>query len=98
MLPMPSSPGSTPQRVTGRRNRLLALALHTRDHGLCGRCGLLIRLGLPWTSPYALTIGHIRPLALGGSNDVANLRPEHRRCNLSAGTRDTRPVATIVKP
>ena len=86
------------RRVTGRRNRLLALALWNRDSGRCGRCGLPIDLRHHWLSRYALTIGHIRPHSQGGTYDMDNLRPEHRGCNLSGGTRDPRPMPRIVAP
>jgi 5-methylcytosine-specific restriction endonuclease McrA len=74
----------------------MALALHRRDHGVCWRCGLYIHLTYPWTSRYALTIGHRIPLAQGGSNEPDNLAPEHRGCNLSG--RPMQPRALIVTP
>lgn len=97
VLPMRASAGPS-RRVTGRRNRLLALALWNRDSGRCGRCGLPIILGHDWRSRYALTIGHIRPHSQGGTYDLSNLRPEHRGCNLAAGTRDPRPAPRIITP
>lgn len=97
MRKMPSEP-HTGRRVTGRRNRLLALALWHRDDGRCGRCGLPISLGHHWLSRYALTIGHILPHSQGGTYDPSNLRPEHRGCNLSGGVRDPRPTPRIVTP
>lgn len=48
--------------------------------------------------PLGLTIGHVIPLSHGGSDDDANLRPEHRRCNLAAGNRPTMPRATLATP
>ena len=98
MLQMRYQTGPVVLRVTGRRNRMLALALHHRDGGLCGRCHRPIPLGLHYTDPQSLTIGHIRPHALGGSYEPDNLRAEHRWCNLTAGMREDTPVANPVTP
>lgn len=52
----------------------------------CGRCGHLIDLSLPANHRMAFSAGHIVDLILGGAGiDPANLRPEHRGCNSSAG-------------
>ena len=51
-----------------------------------------------WRRSGALTIGHIIPLSVGGTNDLSNLAPEHRLCNLKAGDREPRPVASVVLP
>ena len=85
-------------RVTGRRNRLLALALWRMAGGLCARCGLEIDPTIHYTLPGALTIGHKTPISRGGSNELANLGPEHRRCNLDAGNREPRAIASPVRP
>lgn len=77
---------------------MLALALWRRDGGLCRRCQLEIDPRLHFTLPGALTIGHIRPLSQGGTNDTTNLASEHRRCNLAAGDRPDRAVSTPVQP
>lgn len=45
----------------------------------CPKCGLLIYPDQAWD------IGHQQDQALGGSNDLSNLHPEHARCNRSAG-------------
>lgn len=89
---------SSPRRITGRRNRLLAYGLWERDGGLCRRCGLPIDPTLHGYLPGALTIGHVIPLSQGGTDDPRNLGPEHRRCNLSAGARPDRPSAKVVRP
>ena len=98
VLPMPDSTRPYVQRITGRRNRLLAIALWHRDGGLCGRCGLEIDPTLHGYLPGALTIGHVDAIANGGGNDLRNLRAEHRRCNLAAGNREPRPIANPVRP
>ncbi|MGN6174652.1 MAG: HNH endonuclease [Streptosporangiaceae bacterium] len=35
----------------------------------------------------ATTVDHVRPLCLGGTNDLTNLVPACRRCNFSRGAR-----------
>lgn len=47
-------------------------AVHGRVCHLCGR-------------PGATTIDHIIPRALGGTDDLDNLRPAHHRCNSARG-------------
>lgn len=98
LLQMSGTTGPIVRRVTGRRNRLLAYGLWQRDGGRCGRCLLEIDPTLHGYLPGALTIGHIVPIARGGTNDPSNLRPEHRRCNLEAGSREARAVASPVRP
>lgn len=50
---------------------------------VCARCGHPIRPGQAWD------VGHVLPLDTHGhlADDPANMRPEHRRCNRSAGAR-----------
>lgn len=86
------------ERVRGRRNRIVATTIYQLHCGLCGRCGQAIDATLHYTHPGALTIGHVIPISKGGTNVLENLRPEHRRCNLSAGNREPRPVASPVTP
>lgn len=65
----------------------------------CGRCGEAIDPALPGTHADGATIGHRQALALGGTDDLDNLRAEHRRCNLAAGADvDAQPAATIALP
>jgi hypothetical protein len=45
----------------------------------CRRCRLPIDPQQPWH------LGHIEDRGTGGSDDPANLHPEHVRCNTSAG-------------
>jgi hypothetical protein len=48
--------------------------------------------------PMGPTLGHIVPMAEGGTDDLDNLRLEHRKCNLAAGKRIVRAIARIVPP
>ena len=98
LLPMQGGATAGLRRVTGRRNRMLALALWRRDDGLCGRCGLPIDPALDHRLPGALTIGHIVAHSAGGTYDPRNLQAEHSRCNKSGGNRTPLPIATVVRP
>lgn len=49
---------------------------------VCGICGGGIDLTLVWPAPGCLTIDHVVPIALGGSNLDRNLAPAHFSCNL----------------
>lgn len=62
----------------------LVAYLVKRDHGRCGKCHKPIRAR---KGPRRPSIGHIIPLALGGTHELANLQAEHLDCNLSAGAR-----------
>lgn len=54
-----------------RRNRAIVLAKSDVCH-LCGK-------------PGADTADHVVPYAYGGTDDVSNLRPAHKRCNSKRG-------------
>jgi 5-methylcytosine-specific restriction endonuclease McrA len=64
-----------------------------RDGAVCRRCGKPIDLTLSGRHPMGLTLGHIVAVAEGGSDELANLAPEHHRCNLGAG--DVAPRARV---
>ena len=51
---------------------------------LCSICGERKRPGDP------MTRGHIVPVALGGTDEAWNIRPEHRSCNGARGCQMTR--------
>jgi 5-methylcytosine-specific restriction endonuclease McrA len=68
-----------------RRDAALVLAF---QHGYrCHICGELIDVSLGPTDRMSLTIDHVVPVALGGTDDVDNLRPAHRVCNSIKGAR-----------
>ena len=73
--------------------RTLALVIE-RDGPRCGRCGGRLAWSASGLAADGPTLGHVTPLARGGSDALANLRPEHRRCNLAASDRDD-PAAVI---
>jgi 5-methylcytosine-specific restriction protein A len=43
--------------------------------GRCHLCELRIQVGQPWE------VEHVRPLALLGDDDAANMRPAHKDCH-----------------
>ncbi len=52
-----------------------------RDGWTCWLCGHRVDPHAPIGSPSSPTVDHVVPRSRGGSNDVANLRLAHRRCN-----------------
>jgi 5-methylcytosine-specific restriction endonuclease McrA len=42
-----------------------------------------------------VTVDHVIPRSLGGTNDLVNLRPAHGRCNSSRGNRAPRPPVLV---
>lgn len=53
----------------------------------CSICGLPINYDLKSPDPWSFTVDHIIPITNGGTSDMENLAPAHRRCNLVKGTR-----------
>lgn len=51
----------------------------------CWLCHQPIDITLPASHPRGLTLDHVLPRSRGGSHTIDNLRPAHRRCNLSRG-------------
>lgn len=82
----------------GHRLRQTRAQLIARHGAICGRCRGSIDLSLSGLHPRGLTIGHIVPVAAGGTDDLANLQPEHRACNLAGAPRLLQPRATIARP
>jgi 5-methylcytosine-specific restriction endonuclease McrA len=65
---------------TYRENRSLLLSQWSADLSTrCMRCGQRARVADPWEP------GHIIDVAQGGTDQISNLRPEHRSCNRKAG-------------
>lgn len=58
------------------------------DHiGICVICGFGIDHTERWRDE------HIRPLALGGSNELSNRGPAHERCSMGKDKTDVRRIA-----
>lgn len=66
--------------------RLAPLVVQTYG-AVCYLCGGGIDLAAPRRSPMGLSLDHVRPRSLGGSDEIDNLRPVHFRCNLKKGNR-----------
>lgn len=70
--------------IVVRRLRPMVLE---RDGHVCGICRCAIDVTLAVNHPLALTIDHVVPLAAGGTDDLVNLQPAHRQCNVEKGER-----------
>jgi 5-methylcytosine-specific restriction protein A len=64
-------------------------AVFLEHGGVCSICNGKIQVG------QAFDIDHIIPLALGGTNDPANLRPVHERCHRGVGSKTSDDVKAI---
>jgi 5-methylcytosine-specific restriction endonuclease McrA len=82
----------------GQVLRRVRAYLADRDGRRCGRCGESIDMALSGMHPMGATVGHVIPVARGGTDHPGNLRLEHRRCNLAAGDRLDPPRAAIAHP
>lgn len=80
-------PGRSSKWIT----RVRRVAIYLRDNFLCAYCGRSL-VGLP---PNAVTLDHVRPRALGGSNVSSNLVTACARCNF---TRKATPVRRYATP
>jgi 5-methylcytosine-specific restriction endonuclease McrA len=68
------------------------LRIFQDHHGVCDICGGFIDgIRDPWD------LDHRIPLALGGEDTDANLRPVHARCHRGAGSKTSADVAQIAK-
>jgi 5-methylcytosine-specific restriction endonuclease McrA len=85
-------------RKGGRRIARVRQYLLVRDGARCGRCGGVLDMRLSGLDAMGPTLGHIVPVAEGGTDDLDNLQLEHRKCNLAAGKRFIRALANIVPP
>lgn len=68
-------------------SRISAVELAEKFGNVCHLCNQVIDVSLPRTSKYGLTVDHILPLALGGSDDDSNLGVAHWICNSVKGAK-----------
>src|SRR3954466_5647791 len=61
--------------------------LGERDAWTCWVCSGDVDPACPSGSPHAASVDHVIPRSRGGTNDPANLRLAHRRCNGQRGSR-----------
>ena len=85
-------------RAGGRRIRATIELLIARGGPICGRCGGLVDVRRSGLDPLGPTVGHVMPVARGGSDELDNLALEHRACNLAGGARARSPRAAIAAP
>ena len=74
-----------------RRNRALILS----GSPVCAECGRPIDTSI--TDQYDPMFGvadHKTPVALGGTDDIDNLQPMHRRCN---GAKHSKPHSNLIR-
>jgi hypothetical protein len=84
-----------PARKSGEYRRNRAIIRARGDP--CARCGIEIEYDAPRyiigidgvrrEKPWAFDCCHIIPLALGGTEELHNLQPEHVRCSRASGGR-----------
>lgn len=60
-------------------NRARDRARIARDKPACHICGKAIDYTLPHTDPMAYQLDHVKPLAKGGADALANKKAAHRR-------------------
>lgn len=80
------------KRSTTTRDRARDRA--RRRNEACHICGQPIDYNLPWDNPRALVIDHVTALALGGADELANMKAAHRDCN---STKRARAFAPIIR-
>jgi len=68
--------------ATRRRKRELLIRRWGR---ICWLCRGRIDMRLDTLDRMAFTIDHVVPREHGGTNDIDNLRPAHRKCNMERG-------------
>lgn len=56
-------------------------AIYARDSWTCHLCAEPVDPSLPYNDPWAASLDHLTPRALGGTHDDDNLRLAHRWCN-----------------
>lgn len=61
--------------------------IYMRDNFCCQLCGARVTLEADYMDALAPTIDHIVPKALGGGDEIENLRLACRQCNSSRGAR-----------
>lgn len=77
---MPFATKAIRDRARGR------IAQQVRAGEPCALCRQPIDLALKYPHPEAFTVDHKRATSNAGTDDYANLRPAHNRCNVARGT------------
>ena len=74
-------------RAGGDKVGYIRVAIFERDGWKCGICHRKVDRTLRHPDAAAPSLDHIIPVAEGGTNEAANLRLVHLRCNLSRRNR-----------
>jgi 5-methylcytosine-specific restriction endonuclease McrA len=89
-MPSPNTSRTGTTAYLRARSRLLRRAMRLRLP--CHLCGKPIDYSLRTPDPGSFEADHVSPHSLGGTDDLDNLRPSHRRCNRARSNRpDARP-------
>ena len=65
--------------------KAIRMGIYDRDGWTCGICLEPVSRTAPPNDPWAPTLDHVLPRALGGSDELDNLRLAHRWCNTVRG-------------
>lgn len=71
---------------SGRRTQRLAAAVVAVYGWTCWLCHQPINPTARRTTSAGLSVDHVVPRSLGGTDHIANLRPAHMGCNAARGT------------
>lgn len=80
---------------SGRKVARLANLVVGRWGSTCWLCKEPIDLSADRRGPSGLSVDHVTPRSKGGTDDLWNLRPAHRRCNVS---RQAKPASQFRPP
>ena len=82
-------------RWTSRDAARLAPLVLSEYGATCWLCGKPIDTTLPRTHRLGLTLDHVQARAMGGGNELSNLRPAHSVCNKRRGARSIRKTRRV---
>jgi len=92
--------GLDPSRLHngGQAKRTALELVIQRDGPWCWRCSGWIDKRLSGNHPRGATLGHVIAVAAGGTDDLSNLAPEHRVCNLNGAPSAGDPAPKVAVP
>lgn len=71
----------------GGKTGYIRAAVFNRDRWRCGICKRAVSRAKTFPDPLSGSLDHVLPVCEGGTNDLANLRLVHLRCNVSRRNR-----------
>lgn len=82
-----------------RVNSSRIVQLRERDGDCCQLCKQPIDFSITWSrDPQVVSVDHIIPRALHGSNELRNLRLAHQECNIRRGAPGYSPQPSRRRP